>query len=96
MAATTLALPSALTLREAKAASAALTAAVLQQPAQCAVHVNASSLQKFDSAALAVLLECRRVALGSGRSFGVHGLPESLQGLARVYGVEALLVPHVA
>ncbi len=88
-----LALPQVLTLREAKAALAALVAAVQQQQAQAAVRVNAAPLRKFDSSALAVLLECRRVALGSGRSLAVEGLPASLQGLAHVYGVAPLLAP---
>ena len=88
-----LALPELLTLREAKAAHAALAAAVRQQPPQAAVLVNAAPLRKFDSSALAVLLECRRVALASGRSFEVQGLPASLQGLAQVYGVAPLLQP---
>lgn len=87
-----LALPEQLTLRDAKAALAVLVAAVHQQPAQAAVRVNAAPLRKFDSSALAVLLECRRVALGSGRGFSVDGLPDSLQGLAQVYGVAPLLV----
>ena len=91
-----LSLPEVLTLREATAALAALAAAVEQQPAQALVQMNASALQKFDSSALAVLLECRRVALGSGRSFAVQGLPESLQGLARLYGVLPLLAADTA
>ena len=88
-----LALPEVLTLSEAKTALAGLVAAVAQQPAQGVVRVNAAPLRKFDSSALALLLECRRVALGSGRSFAVDGLPEPLQGLARVYGVAPLLAP---
>lgn len=89
----TLTLPEVLTLREAKAALAALVAALMQLPAQSAVRVSAAPLRKFDSSALAVLLECRRTALGSGRSFAVEGLPASLHGLALVYGVAALLAP---
>ena len=86
-----LVLPELLTLREAKTALAALVAAVQHQPKQAAVLVNAAPLTKFDSSALAVLLEIRRVALDSGRSFSVQGLPASLQGLAQVYGVAPLL-----
>ena len=58
-----------------------------------AVVADASALQKFDSSALAVLLECRREALAAGKSFSVHGLPPRLLQLAALYGVEALISP---
>jgi phospholipid transport system transporter-binding protein len=52
---------------------------------------DASSLQKFDSSAIAVLLECRREAQIQGKSFSVRGLPERLRSLAALYGVAQLL-----
>jgi phospholipid transport system transporter-binding protein len=55
------------------------------------VVADAALLTQFDSSALAVLLECRRAALASGRSFSVHGLPARLRQLAQLYGVAALL-----
>ena len=58
-----------------------------------AVVADASALQKFDSSALAVLLECRREALAAGKSFSVHGLPPRLLQLAALYGVAALISP---
>jgi phospholipid transport system transporter-binding protein len=48
-------------------------------------------LQKFDSSAIAVLLECRREAQIQGKSFSVRGLPERLRALAALYGVAQLL-----
>lgn len=53
--------------------------------------VDGSSLEQFDSSALAVLLECQRVARSRGRAFAVQSLPPKLQDLARLYGVDRLL-----
>jgi phospholipid transport system transporter-binding protein len=55
------------------------------------VLVDASALARFDSSALAVLLQCRRECLSLGRAFAVRGLPERLHALAALYGVDALL-----
>ena len=56
-----------------------------------AVVADASGLTKFDSSAIAVLLECRREAQIQGKSFSVRGLPERLRALAALYGVAQLL-----
>jgi phospholipid transport system transporter-binding protein len=56
-----------------------------------AVVADASGLQKFDSSALAVLLECRREAQIQGKSFSVRALPQRLRTLAGLYGVAELL-----
>jgi phospholipid transport system transporter-binding protein len=53
--------------------------------------VDAAGLRQFDSSALAVLLECRRLAEKSGRSFQLSGAPPRLSQLARLYGVAELL-----
>jgi phospholipid transport system transporter-binding protein len=53
--------------------------------------VDGSALQQFDSSALAVLLECQRMARGKGRAFSVQSLPPKLTELARLYGVDGLL-----
>lgn len=53
--------------------------------------VDGSALQQFDSSALAVLLECQRMARAKGRAFAVQSLPPRLNDLARLYGVDALL-----
>ena len=53
--------------------------------------VDGSALQQFDSSALAVLLECQRMARGRGRAFAVQSLPDKLTELARLYGVDGLL-----
>lgn len=56
------------------------------------VVVDASALSQFDSSALAILLECRRLALAAGKVFSVQGASGQLMQLADVYGV-ATLVP---
>lgn len=91
-----LALPEVITLQEASKVLTALLAAVAQQPTSAPVRMDASALRKFDSSALAVLLECRRTALEGGRNFQVDGLPADLQGLAGVYGVASLVAPTMA
>ena len=41
--------------------------------------------------ALAVLLECQRMARARGRAFSVQSLPTKLTELAGLYGVDGLL-----
>ena len=55
------------------------------------VIVDASALQSLDSAALAVLLQCRRRALQLGQPFKVTGAAPKLRQLAQLYGVDDLL-----
>lgn len=55
------------------------------------VVVDATALSRFDSAALAVLLEFRREALALGKRFAVRGLPSRLGDLAALYGIAELL-----
>ena len=86
-----LALPAELTHAQATA----LTASLQQQVASASgpVVVDASALARFDSSALAVMLQLRRDALAQGKTFGVHGLSSQLTGLAGLYGVAELLNP---
>jgi len=55
------------------------------------VIADASALVRFDSSALAVLLECRREAQRLDKSFSVRALPTRLRDLASMYGVAELL-----
>ena len=45
----------------------------------------------FEDDPTAVLLEFRREALAAGLRFAVQGLPQALQGMAGLYGVDGLL-----
>ncbi|HJV63825.1 MAG TPA: STAS domain-containing protein [Albitalea sp.] len=87
---TMLLLPATLTNQEARDALAMLSQALKRQP-EPQVIIDASSLQQFDSAAIAVLLECERQAQAWGKGFAVRNTPPQLAALAKLYGVESLL-----
>ena len=88
-----LVLPATLTEREARDTLRMLSQA-LQREKDIPVVVDASGLARFDSSALAVLLECQRLARAWGREFQVRRPPAKLVSLAGLYGVEPLLLPH--
>jgi len=78
-------LPPTLTLDQAAAVGATL-------PADGSASViDASALREFDTSALALLLQAKRLAQAAGRGFEVHGAPPKLQQLAQLYGVHELL-----
>lgn len=83
-------LPATLTMDEASATLAALRARLVSAPAPAPV-LDASALVVLDSAAVAVLLDCRRQAAAQGRTLTISGAPDKLVQLARLYGVQALL-----
>lgn len=85
-----LVLPEAITQANTVACLAALSNALAQE-ASADVVVDAARLSRFDSAALALLLELRRNALKMGKSFAVQGAPQRLQDLADLYGITELL-----
>jgi len=85
-----LVLPAELTHEQAGACSRMLAQGLRSQPG-AAVVADAGALAHFDSSALAVLLECRREALASGKTFAVARLPARLRELAVLYGVAELL-----
>ncbi len=80
--------PAELTHDPAAAFAPGMSAALQQQSG--AVVADVSALQQFDSSAIALLLECRRLALQAGRAFSVTGAPIKLQQLAQLYGVDDL------
>jgi phospholipid transport system transporter-binding protein len=61
------------------------------QSGPTAVVADAGALSRFDSSALAVLLECRREAQVAGKTFSVRAMPARLRSLAALYGVAQLL-----
>ena len=83
-------LPADLTHDQAPACARMLAQAVRAE-AVTAVVADASPLQKFDSSALAVLLDCRRAVLQAGKTFSVRAMPARLRELASLYGVAELL-----
>ena len=87
-------LPATITAREARDTQRLLAQALQGEP-QSGVVIDASNLLQFDSAALAVLLECRRLAQAWGKRFALHNPPPKLVALARLYGVDGLLLEPV-
>ncbi len=85
-----LVLPQELTQPQATACLRALVQDLASLPGAEAA-VDASPLTRFDSSALAVLLEFRRAALAQGKRFSTQGLPQRLADLATLYGVIELL-----
>ena len=83
-----LAFPAELTHDPAADFARGMDAALAQQSG--AIVADVSALQQFDSSAIALLLECRRLALQAGRGFSVTGSPLKLQQLAQLYGVDDL------
>jgi phospholipid transport system transporter-binding protein len=85
---TLIALPEVLTLGEARETAVALVEAIAADPAPV---IDASCLRTLDSSAIAVLLECRRVAQAAGKTLTVTGAPVKLGQLAQLYGLEGLI-----
>jgi phospholipid transport system transporter-binding protein len=85
-------LPATLTSREARVTLRMLKQALQSEGSEGPVIVQAASLQHLDSAALAVLLEIERLAIAWGRAFEVRGVPAKLAALAKLYGVDQMLL----
>jgi phospholipid transport system transporter-binding protein len=85
-----LALPASLTVSEAHAVLATLSAGITSDTS-ATVAIDASALTTLDTAAVATLLECRRVAERLGRRIELQGVPPRLLSLARLYGVADLI-----
>lgn len=82
-------LPATATLDEAAALAATLPTAVASGSGP--LHIDASALRNFDTSAIALLLQARRLAHAAGRGVEITGAPLKLAELARLYGVEELL-----
>lgn len=55
------------------------------------IRVDASSLSRFDSSALALVLACRRRAVDRGGRMVLDAAPPQFTQLATVYGVDHLI-----
>jgi phospholipid transport system transporter-binding protein len=88
-------LPANVTAAEANDTRRLLLQAMRGETAEV-VTVDASHLQRFDSSALAVLIDCHRAAGGMGKRFAVRQPPPKLAALAKLYGVDTLLTSAVA
>lgn len=86
-----LTLPATLTIAEARATLARL-AQDAKAESGAELTLDTSALVRFDTSALAVLLECKRIAQARGKRFALLGAPERLVELARLYGLGPLLL----
>jgi phospholipid transport system transporter-binding protein len=84
-------LPATVTAKEANDTRRLLAQAMKGEQGD-AVVVDASNLQHFDSAALAVLLDCQRAADTSGKRFTLRHVPPKLAALAALYGLDVVLM----
>jgi phospholipid transport system transporter-binding protein len=85
-----LVLPQKITHEQARGHLEQLKKGVQSETTQ--VVFDATALQQFDSSALAVLLELRRECARLGKQFVVQAMPARLLDLARLYGIDSLLV----
>jgi phospholipid transport system transporter-binding protein len=90
-----LSLPTELTQSQASACLLTLQKG-LHAETDSSVVIDATALNRFDSAALAVLLEVRRQTQELGKHFSVQGLPKRLADLAALYGITDLLPAAVS
>jgi phospholipid transport system transporter-binding protein len=88
----TLTLPAQLSVQLGRAALDTLTRDADALPPGSPAVLDASALRLFDSSALALILGLKRHCQATGRSLQVQGLPERLCGLARLYGVDGLIL----
>jgi phospholipid transport system transporter-binding protein len=86
------ALPEKLTLAQANEAVRSIEDALGQDSVEKgALVIDAAALHSFDTSAIAVLLEARRLAQAAGRTLDVRGAPPAMVELSGLYGVDALL-----
>jgi phospholipid transport system transporter-binding protein len=85
-----LCLPAQLTVDDAQVTLDGLLRDMEGETAQT-LELDASALDQIDTAALAVLLACRRAAHQAAKTLVVHGAPARLTDLAALYGVQDLL-----
>jgi len=83
------ALPAQLSLQTA-GQTLLLLSRTLEQAPGSVVTLDAQALERFDSSAVAVLLELRRHLLTQGKTLQVTGWPERLKDLVALYGVAEL------
>ena len=80
--------PTTLTMNEAET----VLAQGLQAIAAGDTQIDLGALQHFDSAAIATLLEWQRASSKLGKTLHITRLPQGLDSLAKLYGVEQLLL----
>ena len=86
----TTALPATLTLRDAQSALDALRQSFAAD-GDAVWRIDAAPVVQLDTSALAVLLECARMAAAAQRKLEIVNTPQRMTELAHLYGVDGLL-----
>jgi len=83
-------LPASLTLKDAKAVLESLRQS-LAADGDSVWRIDAARVTQLDTSALAVLLECSRMAAAGKRKLQIVNAPARMSDLAHLYGVDGLL-----
>ena len=83
-------LPASLTLRDAQAVLESLRQSLAADGGEV-WRIDASPVTQLDTSALAVLLECSRIAAAAKRKLEIVNAPARMSDLAHLYGVDGLL-----
>ena len=84
------ALPASLTLRDAQTVLESLRQSFAADSGDV-WRIDAAPVTQLDTSALAVLLECSRMAAGAKRKLEIVNAPARMSDLAHLYGVDVLL-----
>jgi len=84
------ALPASLTLKDAQAVLESLRQSFASDTGDT-WRIDAGAVAQLDTSALAVLLECARIAAGAKRKLEIVNAPARMADLAHLYGVDGLL-----
>lgn len=83
-------LPASLTLRDAQSVLESLRASFAAEGGEI-WRIDAAPVTQLDTSALAVLLECLRLAATAKRKLEIVNAPARMSDLAHLYGVDGLL-----
>ena len=83
-------LPASLTLRDAQSVLESLRQSFAAESGEV-WHIDAAPVVQLDTSALAVLLECSRMASAARRKLQIVNAPARMSDLAHLYGVDGLL-----
>ncbi len=84
------ALPASLTLKDAQAVLESLRQSFAAESGDV-WRIDAAPVTQLDTSALAVLLECSRMAAAGKRKLQIVNAPARMSDLAHLYGVDGLL-----
>ncbi len=83
-------LPASLTLRDAQSVLETLRQSFAAESGEV-WRIDAAPVTQLDTSALAVLLECSRIAAAAKRKLEIVNAPARMSDLAHLYGVDVLL-----